>query len=294
MWVKFSNSGDSLKPLVPSTVGNGWDGWINRSCKVISQMMLEREIGNRESKSSKNIIYKESRQWVLIYVLIDIGLLYLGVKEQRVDGSYKTEFNRLRCTLMGFERNSLTRILSNQNINKRIYSTINTTPQSLESFSINKPTEEKISTPQAAVFKSSLNPWFITGFTDGDGSFTVSIAKKKTGIGWKVQPAFSIGLDPKDLPLLKEIKAFFNVGDIYKASNGVVHYSVGSRKDILRTIIPHFDKYPLVSFKRKDYELFKAIIILMDNGEHKTMSGILKIAMTSNHPHHEVISHMWM
>jgi hypothetical protein len=146
-------------------------------------MILEREIGNRESKSSKNTIYKESRQWVLIYVLIDIGLLYLGVKEQRVDGSYKTEFNRLRCTLIGFERNSLTRILSNQNINKRIYSTINTTPQSLESFSINKPTEEKISTPQAAVFKSSLNPWFITGFTDGDGSFTVSIAKKKTGIG---------------------------------------------------------------------------------------------------------------
>lgn len=29
----------------------------------------------------------------------------------------------------------------------------------------------------------SLNPWFVTGFTDGDGSFSVSITKKKSGIG---------------------------------------------------------------------------------------------------------------
>ena len=52
---------------------------------------------------------------------------------------------------------------------------------------------------------------------------------------------------------------------------------MGSRKDLLRVIIPHFDKYPLLSIKIKDYELFKAIITLMDQGEHKTMSGILKI-----------------
>ena len=67
------------------------------------------------------------------------------------------------------------------------------------------------------------------------------------------------------------------MGDIYLSNNGVVHYSVGSRMDITRVIIPHFDKYPLVSFKRKDYELFKAIVTLMNQGEHKTMSGILKI-----------------
>lgn len=29
----------------------------------------------------------------------------------------------------------------------------------------------------------SLNPGFVTGFVDGDGSFTVSIAKKKSGTG---------------------------------------------------------------------------------------------------------------
>ena len=43
------------------------------------------------------------------------------VKEQRVDSSYNIKQNLvfLRYTFIGFERNSLIRILSNQNINKR-------------------------------------------------------------------------------------------------------------------------------------------------------------------------------
>lgn len=264
-------------------------GWSNYSCMVISQMMIEREMGNLGSKSPRKIGYKESNRLVsinrgwyaytIIDVLIIIDLSHLGVKEQRVDSSYYIKHNivYLRYTLIVFERNSLVRILSNQNINKRLYSTINTSQQKIKPFSIKKSIEENNSTSQIVVAKSSLNPWFITGFTDGDGSFSVTIAKKKTGIGWKVQPAFSIGLDAKDLPILEKIKAFFNVGDIYKSSRGVVYYSVGSRKDLLRVIIPHFYKYPLLSIKIKDYELFKAIIILMDQGEHKTMSGILKI-----------------
>ena len=49
------------------------------------------------------------------------------VKEQRVDGSYWIKPNqnpiRLRCTLMGFERNYQVKILSNQ-LNKRTFSTL--------------------------------------------------------------------------------------------------------------------------------------------------------------------------
>ena len=46
---------------------------------------------------------------------------YTYVKEQRVDSSYNIKQNLvfLRYTFIGFERNSLIRILSNQNINKR-------------------------------------------------------------------------------------------------------------------------------------------------------------------------------
>ena len=111
---------------------------------------------------------------------------------------------------------------------------------------------------------AQINPWFITGFTDGDGSFSVSIAKKKSGSGWKIQPLFTIGLDPKDLDLLVQIKAYFKVGKIYTSARGIVYYTVGSTKDIIKYILPHFDKYNLVTLKIKDYLVFKNIVLLIE------------------------------
>lgn len=55
-------------------------------------------MGNRGSKSVIFALYEHKN---------------ITVKEQRVDGSYIGN-PMLRCTLVGFERNSQTRILSNQ------------------------------------------------------------------------------------------------------------------------------------------------------------------------------------
>jgi len=51
LWDKLSNSGDSLKLLIPSKSGNTLCGWINYSCMVISQKIIENEMGYRGSKS---------------------------------------------------------------------------------------------------------------------------------------------------------------------------------------------------------------------------------------------------
>lgn len=42
-------------------------------------------------------------------------------------------------------------------------------------------------------------------------------------------------------------------------------------------IIPHFDKYPLITQKFYDYALFKQIVLLMLDKEHSTLEGIQKI-----------------
>jgi hypothetical protein len=100
VWVKLSNSGDSLKLLIPSCSRKAISGWINHSCMVISQKISEKKMGYRGSKSA------------------------YAVKEQRVDGSwYGVNILYLRCTLTGFERNYQVKILSKQ-INKsiRLYS----------------------------------------------------------------------------------------------------------------------------------------------------------------------------
>ena len=194
------------------------------------------------------------------------------VKEQRVDGSYtnlKSSGLVLRCTLRGFKRIAWAEISSNQILNKRLYST---TVRSVDSKDLLQP---KLSNKFEDNF--SLNPWFITGFTDGDGSFAVSITKKKSGTGWKIQPIFTIGLDPKYLDLLVQIKAYFKVGKIYTSTRGIVYYTVGSTKDIIKYILPHFDKYTLATLKLKDYLVFKEIVLLMEKGEHKSLPGLLKI-----------------
>jgi hypothetical protein len=89
---------------------------------------------------------------------------------------------------------------------------------------------------------------------------------------------FQIHLHAKDLPLLKQIQSFFGVGAIQtiKSSSSVI-YRVTNQKELIEIIIPFFDKYPLLTQKRADFELFKSVIILMKNREHRTREGLLKI-----------------
>lgn len=154
---KLPNYGDTLKLIVPSHNGNTMSGWTNYSEKVTSYKINESKMGYRVSKS-QNIIS--------------------CVKEQRVDGNCSILLNKigLRYTLMGFERNYQIRIRSKLNNILRTYTSNN----NLESTSINS-----ICIP--------ISPWFVTGFTDAEGCFEVSVREKpKTRLGWTVQFAFQI------------------------------------------------------------------------------------------------------
>lgn len=107
-------------------------------------------------------------------------------------------------------------------------------------------------------------------------TFHVSIYKNnKYKTGWSVIPGFSIGLAIKDLPLLYQIKYYFETGVIViNEKNGSAFYSVKSIKDLINIIIPHFDRYPLITRKWIDYELFKLAIKLINKKEHLTIEGL--------------------
>ena len=42
-------------------------------------------------------------------------------------------------------------------------------------------------------------------------------------------------------------------------------------------IIPHFDKYPLITQKRADFELFKTAFEIINHQEHLTIEGLRKL-----------------
>jgi hypothetical protein len=48
-------------------------------------------------------------------------------------------------------------------------------------------------------------------------------------------------------------------------------------KDLTNVIIPHFDKYPLITQKQADYELFRQVVKIMNRKEHLTPDGLQQI-----------------
>jgi len=180
----------------------------------------------------------------------------LFVKEQRVDGSYINKL-MLRCTLTGFERSYQVKILSNQINQIRTYSA------------------NKISQKQK--FNGLIDPWFLTGFSDAEGTFSVLIQHNKNyATNWRVKAIFAIGLHTKDIALLEAIKSFWGVGNIHKHGEHSLQYRVESIKD-LQVIVDHFDKYPLVTCKSIDYIIFKKAFDLIKEQEHLTKEGLLKL-----------------
>src|SRR5262245_6321627 len=77
--------------------------------------------------------------------------------------------------------------------------------------------------------------------------------------------------------ILELIPKFFGIGSITKLGKDSIMYRVTSLEDLMSVIIPHFNKYPLLTQKHADFLLFKEIVDLMSNKVHLTIEGLNKI-----------------
>ena len=58
-----------------------------------------------------------------------------------------------------------------------------------------------------------LDPWFVSGLTEGEGCFCISLAlRQKLRTGLEIRPSFSLSLNERDLELLRDLQAFFECG----------------------------------------------------------------------------------
>ena len=75
----------------------------------------------------------------------------------------------------------------------------------------------------------ALNPWFITGFIDGEGCFSITIFKSNTHkTGWQVKLEFKLNLHEKDKALLEQLQNYFSVGQIFKQGPEKIRFIVQS------------------------------------------------------------------
>ena len=132
-----------------------------------------------------------------------------------------------------------------------------------------------------------LHPWYVTGLVEGEGSFSVSFNKRrKLAVGIETRPSFSVTLHRRDLPLLKALRAFFRCGAIrYSRSDGTYKYEVRSVPELVKKILPHFEKYPLVGAKGEDFRKFAEIVRLVHAKHHlnrQYLRQIIELAYSMN------------
>jgi hypothetical protein len=125
-----------------------------------------------------------------------------------------------------------------------------------------------------------LDPRWVSGFVDAEGCFSVFVKKSsKLKIGWETQAIFNITIHAKDLNLLTQIKSFFGgIGYIKLYNNqNLVSYNVAKLSDLVNVILPHFNKYYLITQKRGDFILFSSVVDLIKSKEHLSVKGLNKV-----------------
>lgn len=120
--------------------------------------------------------------------------------------------------------------------------------------------------------------YFISGFTEGEGSFNISLRKKPDyKLGWQVVLSFNVS--QKDVSLLNIIQKTLNCGIIKTRKIDNLHsFDVTNVDDITEKVIPFFQKYPLLSeSKNRNFSIFCEVSNLVKRGDHKNLVGLKKI-----------------
>jgi hypothetical protein len=135
--------------------------------------------------------------------------------------------------------------------------------------------------------RSDAGPWFsreflsayISGYADGEGCFTVSISPRaKLVAGWEVRPSFSVSQNGDRAEVLHALQVYFGCGSIRPdRSDKTLKWETRRLEDLLERVVPHFERYPLLSGKRLDFERFASVCRLMAAGAHRRRAGLIEI-----------------
>ena len=120
---------------------------------------------------------------------------------------------------------------------------------------------------------------YLSGYADGEGCFCVAFNKsKRHKFGRDIRPSFSVSQNSDKAQVLELSKRYFKCWTIRPdRSDKSLKYEIRSVSDLVNRIIPHFEKYPLLSEKRKDFKIFSEICRKMYRKKHLGRGGFKKI-----------------
>jgi hypothetical protein len=129
---------------------------------------------------------------------------------------------------------------------------------------------------------------YIAGYVDGEGSFSISVQRNPScRIGLQLVPEFHVSQNGDRAQVLELIRRRFDCGYIKPNSkrDRALVYVVRDRGDLIESVIPFFERVPLISSKRADFEKFADVVRAMAAGRHLTSAGfreLLELALSMN------------
>ena len=141
------------------------------------------------------------------------------------------------------------------------------------------------------IFNGIPDPFWVAGFTSGDGSFHLNIKKSNTNLGHRVSLRFSINLNIRDAEVLKGLVTYFKTLTLNTSikevkvqedqhvskSNNTVSLAITKISELMEVIVPFFEKYPVQGLKSLDFADFKKVAMMIETKEHLTIEGLNRI-----------------
>lgn len=124
---------------------------------------------------------------------------------------------------------------------------------------------------------------YITGFVDGEGCFMISFSlRSKMKYKIEVRPSFSVSQNKRSKEIIFLLHKYFACGGVrFSKKDQNYKYEVRSISDLVKNVIPHFQKYPLKTAKKVEFEKFSEICQLIYSSHHLSQAGLVKIIKLS-------------
>ncbi len=128
---------------------------------------------------------------------------------------------------------------------------------------------------------------YLSGFADGEGTFSVGVSRRPDlSFGFQLVPEFRASQNSERASVLEIFQRRLGCGRIVENDqrwqrDRTMVLVVRRRRDLIEHVIPFFRRNPLLSEKRKSFELFEGIVLAMAAGRHRQWDGFVTLVQAA-------------